>query len=183
MLKMQTEFTSVNALLQQLLGEKRQTMKCRCSHRIRDLERQVLELHKDLYQVRRANAENENAQPRAPTISLNALREVITPKQASSGDMKQRRIIIPLSTKNVDITDTEILASLYDPDSSSNNNKRPHSKRRSVSGGRPTSSKASSQKPSIERVKPRAKAAAPALNTRLLSVTEKNGRKPQPKKR
>jgi len=49
MLKMQNEFTSVNALLQQLLGEKKQILKCRCSHRIRDLERQVLELHKDLY--------------------------------------------------------------------------------------------------------------------------------------
>ena len=119
----------------------------------------------------------------APAISLNALRDVITPKQASSGELKQRRIIIPLSTKNVDITDTEILASLYDPDSSSNNNKQFHSKRRSVSGGRPTSSKASSQKASIERVKPRTKAAAPALNTRLLSVIEKNAKKSQPKKR
>lgn len=158
-------------------------MKCRCSNRIRDLERQVLELHKDLYHVRRENAEKENAQPKAPTISLNALREVITPKQVSSGDLKQRRIIIPLSTKNIDVTDTEILASLYDPDSSSNNNKRSLSKRRSVSGGRPTSSKASSQKPSIERVKPRVKAAAPALNTRLLSVAEKNTKKTQPKKR
>ncbi len=83
-----------------------------------------------------------------------------------------------MSTKNVDLTDTEVLASFYE-ESSTTNKKRSQSRRRSASGGHPTSSKASSKKLSIERVKPKGKAAAPAtaLNTRLISINEKKPKK------
>jgi hypothetical protein len=48
---MQKEVSSLNDLLTSLVAEKssKKGFKCECAHKIRDLEGQVLDLHKKLY--------------------------------------------------------------------------------------------------------------------------------------
>lgn len=49
MLKMQAEMGSLNEVINRIMAEKRTVLKCQCKPRIRDLERQVLDLHRQLY--------------------------------------------------------------------------------------------------------------------------------------
>ncbi|TNV73935.1 hypothetical protein FGO68_gene14515 [Halteria grandinella] len=53
--KMQGEMEGLNEVINRIMAEKRVVMKCKCRPRIRDLERQVLDLHRQLYFYKKGN--------------------------------------------------------------------------------------------------------------------------------
>jgi hypothetical protein len=54
---MHREVASLNEMMLQMVREKRPSLKCQCKHRVKDLERQVLDLHRELYYKKKSEGE------------------------------------------------------------------------------------------------------------------------------